>query len=129
MPKVLLFNIRDTDKRMKIRVAALRAGLEAMEVGEADFARPIGSLFGLDGFAPAEEAETFSDEMLVMQELSSPLLDAMRASGATVALKAVLTEQNSAWSAAALCRELRREHEAMRAYAPKKPVHQHRKRK
>jgi len=129
MPKVLLFNIKDADKRMKIRVAALRAGLEAVEVGEADFVRPIGSLFGLDGFAPAEGAETFSEEMLVMQELSSPLLDAMRASGATVALKAVLTEQNSAWSAAALCRELRREHETMRAYAPKKPVHQHKKRK
>ena len=129
MPKVLLFNIHDADKRMKIRVAALRAGLEAVEVGEADFARPIGSLFGLEGFAPAAEAESFSEEMLVMETLSSPLLDAMRASGAAVALKAVLTEQNSAWSAAALCRELKREHEAMRAYAPKKPVHQHKKRK
>ena len=129
MPKVLLFNIHDADKRMKIRVAALRAGLEAVEVGETDLARPIGSLFGREGFAPAEEAERFSEEMLVMETLSSPLLDAMRASGAAVALKAVLTEQNSAWSAAALCRELKREHEAMRAYAPKKPIHQHKKRK
>ena len=129
MSKVLLFNIKDADKRMKIRVAALRAGLEAVEVGEADFARPIGSLFGPEGFATPEETERFSEEMLVMETLSSPLLDAMRASGASVALKAVLTEQNSAWSAAALCRELKREHEAMRAYAPKKPVHQHKKRK
>ena len=129
MPKVLLFNITDADKRMKIRVAALRAGFEVTEVGEADFAQPIGYLFGLEGFAPAEGTETFSEEMLVMQTLSSPLLDAMRASGATVALKAVLTEQNSAWSAAALFGELRREHEAMRACAPKKPVHHHKKRK
>ena len=89
MPKVLLFNIHDADKRMKIRVAALRAGLEAVEVGETDLARPIGSLFGREGFAPAEEAERFSEEMLVMEMLSSPLLDAMRASGAAVALKAV----------------------------------------
>ena len=58
MPKVLLFNIHDADKRMKIRVAALRAGLEAVEVGETDLARPIGSLFGREGFAPAEEADS-----------------------------------------------------------------------
>jgi hypothetical protein len=53
----------------------------------------------------------------------------MRKNGASVALKAVVTEQNSAWSAAALCRELRREHEAMRACASKKSVHPHKKKK
>ena len=56
-------------------------------------------------------------------------VDYLRKNGAAVALKAVVTEQNSTWSAAALCRELRREHEAMRACAPKKPVHTHKKRK
>ena len=129
MAKVLLYNIKDADKRAKIRIAALRAGLEPVEVRAADFAHPIGWLLGLKGFAPAAGEAAFEDEMLVMQELSSPLLDAMRAAGAPVALKAVVTEQNRGWSSAALCRELKREHEAMRAYAPKKPVHPHRKKK
>ena len=129
MAKVLLFNIRNADKLMKIRIAALRAGLEPVVVSEEDFAHPIGYLLGLEGFSPAEGAERFSDEMLVMEALSSPLLDMLRASKATVALKAVVTEQNKAWSCAALCRELRREHEAMRALAPKKHVHQHKKRR
>lgn len=129
MAKVLLYNITDADKLMKIRIAALRAGLEAVEVKPADFAHPLGRLLGLEGYGPAEGEAPFADEMLVMEALSSPLLDALRASGATVALKAVVTEQNKSWSSAALCRELKREHEAMRAWAPKKPVHQHRKKK
>ena len=129
MAKVLLYNIKDADKRVKIRLAALRAGLETVEVAEADFAHPVGYLLGLEGFSPAEGEERFEDEMLVMEQLSSPLLDMLRAANATVALKAVVTEQNKSWSSAALCRELRREHEAMRAYAPKKPVHTHKKRR
>ena len=129
MAKILLYNIKDTDKRRKICLAALRAGLEAVEVAEADFAHPVGYLLGLEGFSPAEGEERFEDEMLVMEQLSSPLLDTLRAANATVALKAVVTEQNKGWSSAALCRELRREHEAMRACAPKKPVHTHKKRK
>lgn len=129
MAKVLLFNIRNADKLMKIRIAALRAGQEAVEVAQEDFAHPVGWLLGLEGFSPAAGTEHFEDEMLVMQELSSPLLDMLRASGAPVALKAVVTEQNKAWSCAALCRELRREHEAMRACAAKKPVHPHKKRR
>jgi hypothetical protein len=86
-------------------------------------------LLGLEAFLPSNAAERFEEEMLVMETLSSPLLDALRAGGTPVALKAVVTEQNKAWSAAALCRELKREHEAMRAYAPKKHVHQHKKRR
>ena len=129
MAKVLLYNIKGADKRVKIRLAALRAGLEAVEVAEADFAHPVGYLLGLEAFSPAEGAARFEDEMLVMEKLSSPFLDMLRAANATVALKAVVTEQNKGWSSVALCRELRREHEAMRACAPKKPVHTHKKRK
>ena len=129
MAKVLLYNIKDAEKLMKVRIAALRAGLEAVEVAQEDFAHPVGWLLGLEGFSPAEGTEHFEDEMLVMQELSSPLLDMLRASGAAIALKAVVTEQNRGWSSAALCRELRREHEAMRAHTAKKPVHPHKKRR
>ena len=128
MTRVLLYNITG-EKLMKIRIAALRLGLQLLEIPEESFAHPLGYLLGLPGFAPSEEKVAFSDEMLVMETLSSPLLDALRQSGATVALKAVVTEQNLAWSSAALCRELGREHAAMKAHAQKKNVHPHRKKK
>ncbi len=129
MSKILLYNIAG-EKLMKIRICALRLGLEAVEVPASDFHQPLVRLLGMEtGPVPAEAEEPFSDEMLIMETFSSPLLDAMRSCGATVALKAVVTEQNCRWSGAALCRELRKEHEAMSAYAPKKPVHPHRKKK
>lgn len=127
MSKVLLYNITG-DKLTKIRAAALRLGLEAVVVPREDFAHPLGYLLGEAGFAPAQTPEGFEDEMLVMQTLSSPLLDALRREGAPVALKAVVTEQNRRWSSATLCRELRQEYEAIRAQAAKRHPHPHKKR-
>ena len=128
MSKVLLYNITG-EKLAKIRRAAAMLGHEVIEVPPESFGHPLGLLLGLEGFAPSETAESFGEEMLVMETLSSPLLDALRIGGTPVALKAVVTEQNRQWSAAALCRELRREHEAMRAAAPKKRLHPHKKKR
>ena len=128
MTRVLLYNITG-EKLTKIQTAAGLLGLTPITVPEEDFAHPVGYVLGYEGFAPSDSPESFSEEMLVMETLCSPLLDYLRKSGAAVALKAVVTEQNSAWSAAALCRELRREHEAMRACASKKSVHPHKKKK
>jgi len=128
MARILLYNIRG-EKLEKIRTAAALLGITPVEVSEEAHTHPIGYLMGYEGFAPSDTAEHFDDEMLVMEALFSPLLDYMRKSGAAVALKAVVTEQNRAWSGAALCRELQREHEAMRSYAAKKPEHAHKKKK
>ena len=128
MTRVLLYNMTG-EKLAKIQSAAGLLGLMLIEVPEDAFGNPVGYMLGYEGFTPSDSAESITDEMLVMETLCSPLLDYLRKNGAGVALKAVVTEQNSAWSAAALCRELRREHEAMRACAPKKPVHTHKKRK
>ena len=128
MTRVLLYNIAG-EKLAKIQSAAGLLGLTLIEVPEDAFGNPIGYMLGYEGFTPSDNTEDFSEEMLVMETLCSPLLDYMRKNGAAVSLKAVVTEQNSAWSAAALSRELRREHEAMRAYASKKSVHPHKKKK
>ena len=128
MSKVLLYNISG-DKLSAIRSAAGLLGLEVLVVPEDAFGHPVGYVLGYEGFAPSETAERFDSEMLVMESLCSPLLDYMRSNGAPVALKAVVTEQNRGWSGAALCRELQREHEAMRAHAQKKPMHPHKKKK
>lgn len=128
MTRVLLYNITG-EKLSKIQSAAGLLGLTPITVPEEDFAHPVGYVLGYEGFAPSDGREHFSEEMLVMETLCSPLLDFLRKSGAAVALKAVVTEQNAGWSGAALCGELRREHEAMRSFAAKKPEHAHKKRK
>ena len=128
MNRVLLYNIQDADRLAKLRAAALWLGLRPVVVAPEDYGHPLGYLLGAAGYAPAETAEDFADEMLVMETLSSPLLDALRREGVVIALKAVVTEQNLGWSSAALCHELRREHEAMRAAARKKHPHPHRRR-
>ena len=61
--------------------------------------------------------------MLVLCGLSGSQLDALlsslRRSRVVVALKAVVTEDNAAWSSLQLHDELRQEHEAMKGTRPK----------
>ena len=121
MARVFLYNVNDEEKRIKIQLAALRCGLKSVVVPPEDFSLPVGALLGEPGYAPSAGAgEGFEDEMLLMD---GACLDLLRQSRAPVALKAVVTGQNKAWSSEALHRELRREHEAMRRIAGKKPVH------
>lgn len=119
MAMVLLYNLRDTDKRMKLKLCLYRQGLRCLDVAPEDFGHPVGYLLGLAGYGPGEADEGFEDEMLVMHDLSrgqfSALLDALRQGHVPVALKAVVTETNAAWSSSRLRRELAAEHAAMRA--------------
>ncbi len=118
MALVLMYNIPD-EKRQKISFAAWKLGIAVHGVPPEDFSHPVGYLLGLEGFSPAADApEAFTEEMLLMHALSSSqfsaFLDALRRSRVPVALKAVATKHNLGWSSAALCRELRQEHEAMK---------------
>ena len=128
MARVFLYNINDEEKRVKIQLAALRCGLKSVVVPPEDFSLPVGALLGEPGYARAETGEGFEAEMLLMEEMDGVFLDLLRQSHTPVALKAVVTEQNKAWTSEARCRELGREHEAMQKYAAKKPVH-HKRRK
>jgi hypothetical protein len=128
MARVFLYNVNDEEKRIKIQLAALRCGLKSVIVPPEDFSLPVGALLGGPGYPPSAGAgEGFEDEMLLMEEMDGAFLDLLRQSRAPVALKAVVTGQNKAWSSEALHRELRREHEAMQkarpADAAKKSAH------
>ncbi len=124
MPRVFLYNIPEGEKLVKIRIAALRSGLTCVSVPPEDFSRPIGTLAGEKGSAPASTDEKpFSDEMLLMEEMDGAFLDSLRAMGVLIPLKAVLTGQNRQWSSNALHRELSREHEAFRKLKPEKKTH------
>ena len=125
MGKVLLYNVGDTEKRMKIKLCLFRQGLTCVDVPAESFGHPLGYLLGLEGFAPGETGEPFTEEMLIMHGLSgqqfSALLDSLRQQGVPVALKAVVTDSNVHWSSSRLHRELAAEHAAMRKKA--KSIH------
>ena len=120
MAQVLLSNITDREKLLKIKLTLFKLGVACREVAPEEYAHPLGYLLGRAGYAPAAEeaaAERFAAEMVLMDGLQGPLfnrfLDSLRAERATVALKAVATEHNVSWSSARLHRELEQEHLAM----------------
>ena len=84
MSKVLLFNIHG-EKRMKILFLLIRLGIACREV------------------SPAEQGSIRENE-------DGTLLDGLRRNNTPVALKAVVTEQNLSWTAAALHDALLEEH-------------------
>lgn len=117
-PTVLCYALSDA------RYAAVAAlcrgqGCTPRRVAEADYARPIGALLGFP--VPAgdrQDGGAVAAEMLVLCGFTPDKLDdflaAFAAGGVpSVALKAVLTPSNAAWTAGALCTELLRERQAM----------------
>ena len=127
MAQVLLYNIADREKLVKIKLTLLRLGVACREVAPEEFAHPLGWLLGREGYAPSAVApETFTDEMLVMEGLQGPtfsaFLDGLRTAAAQVALKAVATEHNVDWSSAQLHRALLAEHQAMSRLKPRHPA-------
>ncbi len=120
MKGVLLYNI-PKEKLRKIRFLLVKLGLEGREVAPEEQTLPVGVLAGVSLPSPApepsEEEERFTGEMLVLCGLSSPqfsaFLSALRQNRCPVALKAVLTETNAAWSSMKLHRELLAERAAL----------------
>ena len=125
MACALLYNFKDAARLQKVRFALFKLGVSGRVVAPEELSQPIGYLCDLEGFSPVEETVEggFSDEMLVLCGLSGPQLDALllslRRSRVVVTLKAVVTEDNAAWSSLQLHDELRQEHEAMKGTRPK----------
>ena len=124
-PMVLCYNLQP-EKLGRLRVLALRLGIGVRVVEPEKFGLPVGALAGvLNAPETVEEAESFSDEMLVMAHFRPGMLDAFlngfrQSRIPPVKLKAMLTETNAAWSAARLHREIRAEHEQMEAMRKQK---------
>ena len=119
MAGILLFNI-EGEKLARIRAVSSELGLECISVDAANHRRPLCELIGAcpneANAAPASEsAPAFEGEMLVMNALDESsfgaLLHCLRRDGASVALKAIVTEHNLLWTAAQLHEELKQEHE------------------
>lgn len=118
IPTVLLYNL-DADKGRKLKALCLTLKLRARSVEPEEFSQPLNAVLGLvPRQQGTEEAEAFSQELLVMAGLTShqmsQLLQGMRRKKIPpVQLKAVLTATNGSWNAYQLYKELSLEHEAM----------------
>ena len=117
MAMLLLFNISTPEKKSAIRLTAMRLGISCREVLPEQQGQTLESLLAGSLSSLPASADPFTDEMLVMDALSSDdfrfLLDTLRENDQRVRLKAVVTEHNRFWSAERLYRELSAEAEAM----------------
>lgn len=115
----LLYNL-EGEKARKLKLIFIQNGIRIKQVAKEDYLQSIGALAGIRELkreAPSYEGDGFQEEMLVMRGIYGKRLDLllaqMRKMKVSVALKAVLTEQNILWSSLELYEEIRKEHEQM----------------
>lgn len=100
---------------MKVRIRNIRPD----QAGET-----VGALLGMDGIEPLEQGKgpegypAMDEEMLVMHGFTSRRVDELlmrlrKAGVPKIALKAVVTAENSRWPLGKLFQELKQEHRAM----------------
>jgi len=117
-PTILAFNL--TDARLsKLRFLCMKLGLLVKVVPQEDFTQPIAALAGLaERTGEPEPAEPFAEEMIVFCHMSNMqvngfLKTAKQQRIPPFPLKAILTPTNAAWTACALCAELKEERAAI----------------
>lgn len=113
---ILLFGFEDLGTILSLQKAMAPRGIDVKPVGRSDCHQTIGALAGLDAPAAVPTAPAVMGQMAVLcvpMAQVQELLPLLNAAGAAGVLKAVLTPNNRSWSAAALYRELQREHREM----------------
>ena len=116
-PTILTFNLSDA-RLSKLRFLCMKLGLAVKPIPAEDCCQPISALCGLSDPADAAPAEAFSEEMLVFCHMDNAAVNrflqtAKQMRFAPVALKAILTPTNAAWTPAQLCAELKDERAAV----------------
>lgn len=126
---VLYYNPNPGPDVAKLKGVLVRMGIRIKNVGPEQVKQKVGYLAGMPGFAETDSVDKESmdkeseipfitEEMLVMKNFSSRRIDELlanlkKAGVPKIALKAVITEQNSQWTFCQLYEELREEHKAM----------------
>lgn len=125
-PLVLTYNL-DATAAAKLDDVCKRQGVRIRAVALYEYALPVGALAGIPVSKQPEANPVmgFSDPMLVMCHMLSPQLDAflqgLRDGGVPrVALKAILTPFNVAWSSIQLHDELVKERDEVEKRSKKK---------
>ena len=116
---VLCYNLKGTKKEKQITMIFGFLGYRVRHVKKEEYLQPIGELAGVleKKETAAYDGEGFEDEMLIMnpaaEEMLNKALFLMKKEKVQVALKAVVTPNNSGWTSLALYEEIRQEHEYM----------------
>lgn len=126
MPTVLFYTSK-ADKGREITALCNRLGFRSKALKPADAGCTVGSLAGLPGASKSIEnlpAGYSMPELIIFSGGAGEALDvflaAYRKAGIEpVALKAVVTPHNAAWTVRALAEELQRERAAMLLYRQK----------
>ena len=111
----------------KLRMAAMKLGVNVRPVEKREYLQSLGSFTGALGtFESVYDGENFPELMLVLCGFSQPMVNAfLTLLNATrlpaIPLKAVLTETNQGWNSLELHDELLKEHEALKKG---KPLHE-----
>ena len=116
-PTILTFNLNE-NRLSKLRFLCMKLGLTVKPVPAEAFCQPISALCGLPEPVEASPADNFPEEMLVFCHMDNALVNrflqtAKQMRFAPVALKAILTPTNAAWTPAQLCAELKDERAAV----------------
>ena len=117
-PTLLAYQI-DPGKLGRMQVVCLRLGIRVQAVDPADFGQPIGALAGVLPRAagcprrPAPGGDARSWRTSAPACSRGCCRDWRAAHVPPVALKAMLTDTNAAWTAPALYAEIAKEHAAM----------------
>ena len=114
--KLLVYGCEGAELKKLKRLCAQQS-VRLRQLRQEELSRPVGSFFG-GGAEAGTGGGTPEGAMLVFGGFTRPQLEAFlsalrTADAAGGALKAVLTERNSAWTPGALYRELAAEHLAM----------------
>ena len=120
-PAVLLCNLRDPVRRVRILDWLDRSGVRAVEPAPTELHHSLGALLGLPGFVREPGpwlGRGFDEEVLVMFAFPRPLLHSFlaffREDGLPpVALKAMITPTNVNWSLLLLRDALKEEHDRL----------------
>lgn len=113
---VVLYCIEE-EKAAKITRILTGYNVKVLTAGVEDSGQALGTLFGLPEFPRREDAEVVEvagEEMLFFGGFSQGRLDLMlsriRAAGANVIYKAIMTASNQSWPVAVLVNQVAREH-------------------
>lgn len=112
----------------KLKGVLVRMGVRIRNIGTDQVNQKVGYLAGMPGFEEEHNPPVplIEDEILVMKNFTSRRIDELlmnlrKAGVPKIALKAVITEQNSKWTFYQLYEELKEEHTAMSGLQQSQP--------
>lgn len=119
---VICFNFSD-EKYHDVEYLCGKLGLRIKRPEKGEYEKPVGEFAGLLGITPEDGQIDFDDELMLLYNFPGSELDkflkTLRVNELEIPYKAMLTETNKSWTAAELAKQIKLEHEQMKAAGAK----------